>query len=168
MRVASKYLLAALLILQVNLLFSQVSGTIKDPKNQSLIGAVVFVQGADLGTSTNFSGEYKLRGLETGKHVLIFSYVGFVSDTVTVNVVNKDSTIRLNIVLKESNATIDWVEVRGALDKESEFSALKAEKNADNVINVVSARTIELSPDLTVANVAQRVSGIEQYPDKRG
>jgi len=168
MRVASKYLLAALLILQVNLLFSQVSGTIKDPKNQSLIGAVVFVQGADLGTSTNFSGEYKLRGLETGKHVLIFSYVGFVSDTVTVNVVNKDSTIRLNIVLKESNATIDWVEVRGALDKESEFSALKAEKNADNVINVVSARTIELSPDLTVANVAQRVSGVSLERSTQG
>ena len=44
--------------------------------------------------------------------------------------------------------------------KNSETSARFTEKSALQVVNVVSAQTIELSPDLTIANVVQRMSGV--------
>ncbi|MFX6759315.1 TonB-dependent receptor plug domain-containing protein, partial [Acinetobacter baumannii] len=34
------------------------------------------------------------------------------------------------------------------------------EKNASQVLNIVSAKNIQLLPDITVANVLQRVSGV--------
>jgi outer membrane receptor for ferrienterochelin and colicin len=42
----------------------------------------------------------------------------------------------------------------------TEASARATERNAMNVMNVISAREIEFSPDVTVANVVQRVSGV--------
>ena len=50
-------------------------------------------------------------------------------------------------------------------------------QRSDKILNAVSARTIEVSPDITVANVMQRVSGVSversnngeaQYPIIRG
>ena len=42
----------------------------------------------------------------------------------------------------------------------TEAGARGIEKQAMNVVNVMSAKAIELSPDITVANVIQRMSGV--------
>ena len=42
----------------------------------------------------------------------------------------------------------------------TEASARGLEKAAMNVVNILSSRAIELSPDMTVANVIQRMSGV--------
>ncbi|GHV27475.1 TonB-dependent receptor [Bacteroidia bacterium] len=52
--------------------------------------------------------------------------------------------------------------------KNTEFSARSIERNAVNVVNVTSAKAIELSPDLTVANVIQRMSGVTMERDAGG
>ena len=42
----------------------------------------------------------------------------------------------------------------------SEVAARNIEKNSVNVVNVMSAKAMELSPDITVANVIRRMSGV--------
>ncbi len=45
-------------------------------------------------------------------------------------------------------------------EKNGDASARNIEKASDRVMNLVSARAIEISPDITVANVIQRISGV--------
>ncbi|OAV65157.1 Colicin I receptor precursor [Bacteroidales bacterium Barb6XT] len=56
--------------------------------------------------------------------------------------------------------TIDEVVVNATAIRNTDNAARSLEKSSMTVINLVSAKAIELSPDLTVANVIQRVSGV--------
>jgi outer membrane receptor protein involved in Fe transport len=67
----------------------------------------------------------------------------------------------LNDTLPDANVRqMEEVVVYGNFVRNTEISARSIERNAVNVINVVSAKAIEVSPDLTVANVIQRMSGV--------
>ncbi|WP_170299204.1 SusC/RagA family TonB-linked outer membrane protein [Larkinella terrae] len=60
-----------------------VTGRITDEKNQPLPGATVIAKGTTGGTATNSSGEYSIT-VAGPQSVLIFSYVGYLSQEVTV------------------------------------------------------------------------------------
>ncbi len=50
--------------------------------------------------------------------------------------------------------------VSATKEKSGDAAARNMERTTDHVLNIVSARAIEISPDLIVANVIQRVSGV--------
>lgn len=60
------------------------------------------------------------------------------------------------------------VTVTGKTDRESAQSARRSEQRADNVLNIIAARTIELSPDIQVGNVVQRASGVSIVRNSSG
>ncbi|MDR0873888.1 MAG: TonB-dependent receptor [Prevotellaceae bacterium] len=68
----------------------------------------------------------------------------------------------VDILYAENPRTESLAEVVivGGEVRNTEFSARNIERNAVSVVNVMSAKAIELSPDLTVANVIQRMSGV--------
>lgn len=77
-----------------------ISGTITDAATgESLIGATVFVPELGIGAVTNVYGFYSL-GLPKTRHTIIFSYIGFGSDTVNFN---PDGDTMINIELKETS-----------------------------------------------------------------
>jgi iron complex outermembrane receptor protein len=68
--------------------FSQnatISGTVKDPAGQPLVGASVQLQGTRGGVITDNNGGYTLAAAP-GKHTLIISYVGYATQRIEVNV----------------------------------------------------------------------------------
>ncbi|MCH8555505.1 MAG: TonB-dependent receptor, partial [Schleiferiaceae bacterium] len=75
-------------------------------------------------------------------------------------VATNNETIIKNIKLKEQTLNLDEVIVTTTYDGSTEAGARGTEKNAATVVNAISAKTIESSPDITVANVIQRVSGL--------
>lgn len=83
----------------------KVTGTVKDIKGEPLIGVNVVERGTTNGTITDFDGNYSL---DVGANaVLVFSYVGYLSQTfpVTGNVVN--------VELREDTQSLDEVVVVG-------------------------------------------------------
>ncbi|MCC7028520.1 MAG: TonB-dependent receptor plug domain-containing protein [Saprospiraceae bacterium] len=67
----------------------------------------------------------------------------------------------LLVKLKPKNNYLMEVIISGAKSEEqTDISSRIIERNALGVLNLVSARTMEVSPDLTVANVIQRISGV--------
>ncbi|RTE55583.1 TonB-dependent receptor [Arenibacter aquaticus] len=90
-------------------LFAQqmdIKGTITDRSGQPLPGANVLVKGTTNGTQSDFDGNYTIKA-QTGD-VLIFSYLGFTSQNVTLGT---ESTI--NVTLLEDAALLDEVVVTG-------------------------------------------------------
>src|SRR5260221_6271584 len=60
-----------------------VKGTVTDDHNQPIPGVNVRVSGSNIGTSTSVDGKFTISA--TTNSSLVFTYVGFVSQTVNLN-----------------------------------------------------------------------------------
>ena len=67
-----------------------------------------------------------------------------------------------------SSLVLEEAFVTAGTDGKTDGGARRLEQRADMVQNIMSARAIELSPDITVANAVQRVSGVTIARDNSG
>lgn len=106
-----KYKLIILLFFQISYLSAQdlkIEGkVISGEDNMPLPGVTVIQMETSNGTTTDFDGDYSIDGLTKGD-VLQFSYIGFVSQTITVG----DKSI-IDVTLQVDNQTLDEVIVTG-------------------------------------------------------
>ncbi len=132
-----------------------ITGKIVDAtSNEPLPGARITVVGTHKGAISGFDGSYKL-SLDPGDYSLKITYVGYLDSVISVTMTEDRETI--NIALQRNAKEVT---VSGKSENGSDESALIAMRNSDNLINAVSARTIEISPDIDVADVSQRLSGV--------
>lgn len=133
-----------------------VKGNIQDKSSRELlIGATIQLN--DAKTSTQLDGSFVFKNVSAGTYKLTCHYVGYADKDTTITV---EGNVTLHIAVANISAGLSSVVVRGKRDAESDAFARKTEKNAVGVMNVVSANAIQQSPDVTIANVLQRVSGV--------
>lgn len=82
-----------------------VKGTVIDASKEPLIGVSVSVDGTTIGTSTDLDGNYELK-IPDGKKTLVFSYVGYASQKISVN--NRSV---VDVTLKEDEQVLSEVVV---------------------------------------------------------
>ncbi|EIM75220.1 TonB-dependent receptor [Nitritalea halalkaliphila LW7] len=137
-----------------------VKGFVFDENKEPMIGAVVQLMASPQlhAAIVGLDGSFQFSAIPAGTYRLEVSYLGYKTyeDRVTIS----ESTKLANILLEADSQTLGEVVVLGEANRGSEAQARKLEQQALNTINVVSAKSIELSPDITVANVVQRVSGL--------
>jgi len=154
-------LLVVILFSISNLISAKVlKGKISDLKTgEELIGSSIYIKELKLQTISGINGSYLFKNIPRGDYRIICSNLSY--QTVEQKLTIGENQIQ-TIDFKLSPITIDigQVDVAAHINKGTDVSARTSERNADQVLNVVSAKTIELSPDLTVANVIQRVSGV--------
>ncbi|HWB23930.1 MAG TPA: TonB-dependent receptor [Chitinophagaceae bacterium] len=127
--------------------------------NEQLIGAVVALQPSGAKTSTALDGGFTFKGLAGGSYRLTISFVGYATVDTSINV--EDGATKLfNFYLLPASSTLSGVTVTSYGNGESDAFAKRREQAANNIVNVISANSIAISPDITVANVTQRISGI--------
>ncbi len=151
-----------ILLLNCNLAKAQQSlkGVVTDNQtHENLAGITVEIKSLGLGTATNSSGYYEFRNLPVGEFILSIHGIGFDSREKNLHL-NARETEKENVSLSESSLNLKEVKVRVHRSTESDRNARRKEKNASGLINVVSAEAIRKSPDLNVADVVQRVSGV--------
>ena len=119
-----------------------VSGTVTDENNMSLPGVNVLEKGTTNGTATDASGSYTLK-VNDEKSVLIFSFIGYVSQEVAVN-----ARSAINITLIPSVQALEEVVVigYGTVDR----------KDLTGAVGSVGSEQIK---DLSVTRVDQALSG---------
>jgi len=127
---------------------------------ENLIGCTIYIKELKTGTTTGLDGSFALKKIPMGDYTIIGTYIGYATIEQQISLTRNDTLITLNFNFVPFARQLDEVEINGLSNKNTDKSARFSERNADNIINVISAKTIELSPDLTVANVIQRVSGV--------
>ena len=135
-------------------------GLVKDNKTgEPLIGTVVRVKELpNVSTTTGLDGTFTLHELpDKGKFTLIISYMSYKTKEVVVDVAGKN---KVDIPMDEDTQQLGEVVVTGHKEYHSDRSAIDLEKTATGVLNVMSQQSIQLSPDVNVASVLQRVSGV--------
>ena len=138
-------LLMLVLLMSGQLLFAQsrqVTGVVKDPAGETIIGASVLEKGTTNGTITDFDGNFSLN-VSSDKAVLVISYVGY--KTQEISIAGKNSLI---VTLPEDTETLEEVVVVG-------YGAQKKE-SVEAAISQVSSKELLSSP---AANVSQAIAG---------
>lgn len=136
-----------------------IRGQVTNGKGEALIGAVVVVEGTGFSAPVDAAGHYEISHLAAGSFAVRVSFVGY-QEAHKVVMLRINETVELGFVLQAQAQSLSNVTVVGKLNREEDAAARRSEKTADNVINVIAARAIERSPDLNVANVLTRVSGV--------
>ena len=122
--VKCKYILLLFLIFSAPIIaFSQrvITGTVTDESTKdALIGVNVLIKGTDIGTVTDLNGFYSITLNEQGENTLIFSYVGYTSQTIVVeasNVINVSlaTGVLLDQVVVVGYGTIKKEDATGSL-----------------------------------------------------
>lgn len=138
-------------------------GQVTDTKTgETLIGATVHIENGNtvLNTSVKLDGTYTFNNLKAGDYKLHVSYVSY-KTTRDFEVAVTDGKVNvLNVAMIDNSTALNEVAVIEYASKASDHSARNTEKISNNTMNVVSAQSIAISPDVLVSNVLGRVSGI--------
>jgi len=87
--------------------FAQIKGTITDEKGNPLPFVSVFEENTYAGTTSNEQGKYQLNVKEIGQNKIIFQYLGFKTQKLTVSSGSK--TITLDVKLQEESFALNEV-----------------------------------------------------------
>ncbi len=145
-------ILTLLLVLVVQISFAQqqkeVTGTVTDEQGMPLPGVNVLVQNTNRGTQTDFDGNYTISAADGEK--IVFSYVGFTNQTVTVGARNV-----YDVVLAVDAAELEEVVVVG-------YGATSRELSTSAVSTVSSEQIQDFVPSTSVDNILQgKAAGVQ-------
>ena len=135
-----------------------VKGRVLDANSgEPLVGATVTLNKQS--TYVKLDGTYQFKSTNVGKSVITVTYTGYITESKEIQIVNTNETKIIDINLRSTSVNLSSVTV-SSNSKESDNGVRRLEKVADPIINVLSAKNIQLLPDITVANALQRVSGV--------
>ena len=134
-----------------------IKGKIRDAQTgEEIIGARIQVKGdPSKAVVSGLDGSFNL-SVGQNSFTLVCTYMGY--QPFEMQVRSDNENIEIPLVAKEIE--LKGVTVTAHNPGRTEAGARLIEKNAMSVVNVMSAKAIELSPDITVANVIQRMSGV--------
>ncbi|MBK0378508.1 TonB-dependent receptor [Mucilaginibacter segetis] len=159
-----KILLSLLIICFTATGYAQtIKGKVFDAKTgEPLVGATVSLIAGNkpLYTTARLDGSFSFYKLKPELYQLAAQFVGY--DPVTGKIVDLrgggDQTV--NLYLNSQATQMSEVTIAAQGNHESDRAVRSLEKAAPSVLNILSANTIQLLPDVTVANALQRVSGV--------
>ena len=148
-----------------------VKGKVSEKKTgESLVDAVMVLKNdhKTYYVSVKLDGSFTFKNIEAGEYTLTARITGYASQTIS-NVVAKKGTItEKSFQLEEAATDLNDVTVKSSHNKETIDYARNLERVSDVSSNILSAKAIELSPDVTVANSLQRMSGVSMQSSKSG
>ena len=95
-----------------------------------------------------------------GENTLTVSFTGYKSETKQVQLAKATDAKTIEILLHPTSNALASVTVSSNGNRDNDKLIRRLEKVSDPIINVLSAKNIQLLPDITVANALQRVSGV--------
>jgi len=130
----------------------------------SLPGVSILVKGTNKGEFSDFEGNFTITNVPEGKQTLIFSFIGYQTLEMEINVGSGDNNLGV-ISLSESDEQLEQIVIKSTI-RLSQMKALSMQKAAPNIMNVIAATAIGKLPDHNAAEAVQRVSGVAVERDQ--
>lgn len=140
-----------------------IRGRVLDTERNILTGAVVYIEDLQVGAVSDVNGYYTITNVTTGEHYVEVSYIGYEAGKTTISV-KEGETLQQEIILDEGSTQMDEVVVSSAM--QGQHRAINAQKNALNLIDVVSADQAGKYPDSNIGDALKRISGINVQYDQ--
>jgi TonB-dependent receptor len=151
-------LLALILISTSALAQGTLRGVVTDTlDNSPLVGANVFLVGSALGSASNLEGEYRIERVPAGTYTLRFSYIGYSTKQIRVEIQN-NKTVQINAALAQHLIEAGTVVVTGQAIGQA--AAINQQITSNTIVNVVSEEKIQELPDANAAEAIGRLPGV--------
>ena len=138
-------------------LAGRITGTVTDAQTgETLIGASARIAGTSIGAATNVDGRFSIPNAPSGPQELVVSYVGYVSDTLSVVVPEGGGVVDVEVAL--GFQTLEGVVVTAQVA--GQLSAINEQFSSATVGNVVSSDRIQELPDNNAAESIGRLPGV--------
>ena len=167
-----KKTLIALILLSTNFTFSQsvITGKVIDGEFNELLPfanvLLLTAEGENIdGTSTDFDGAFTFEVLK-GTYILEFSFVGYDSKRITDVIVGQNEEYTLTATLLPASNSLDEVIVTTTAKNNTEASVLLIQKRAVNLIDGLSAQSIQKTGDSDLASAIKRIPGVSVQDGK--
>lgn len=167
-----KKTLIALILLSTNFIFSQsvITGKVIDGEFNELLPfanvLLLTAEGENIdGTSTDFDGAFTFEVLK-GTYILEFSFVGYDSKRITDVIVGQNEEYTLTATLLPASNSLDEVIVTTTAKNNTEASVLLIQKRAVNLIDGLSAQSIQKTGDSDLASAIKRIPGVSVQDGK--
>ncbi|MCK0156580.1 carboxypeptidase-like regulatory domain-containing protein [Cellulophaga sp. F20128] len=112
-----------------------ISGVVIDGSGQPLPYASVLIEDLKIGVLTDFNGEYTIHKITAGKHTIKVSFIGYRTQSKTLETQENESIVTINFTLLEATESLHEVTVNGKTKK----TKLETEGFAVNIIETKEA-----------------------------
>ncbi|AXP80407.1 Colicin I receptor precursor [Mariniflexile rhizosphaerae] len=141
-----------------------IKGVIADENGIAVPGATVLIEELKKGAVSDFDGTFTIIGIPEGTYHLSIKYLGY-SDFKKEAIVSNSETTTLYVTLSSKNTELDEVEITG-YSLGGQARALNAQKNKQNITNIVSTDQIGKFPDANIGDAVKRIPGITMQVDQ--
>ena len=142
-----------------------ISGTIKGyvyelETGSPLVNATVHLEKSNLYAVSGLNGSFVIENVPSGVYAIVINYVSLKTFKQEIKIKEKEVlTIEAGLQRGE-DSYLKEVIITGKREGTSERVARIIEQSDPQIMNVVSSQAIKISPDLTVASIVKRVSGV--------
>lgn len=143
----------------------QIKGVVIDQKSkETLIGAVVTVDGTNVKAITNIDGNFLIDGMKKDKtYTLYINYVGYKTQKIDgVQAKDADQVI----ALQPDEQQLNEVTVTAVERRNTDAAMIQVAKNSPVIVSNVSAQEISRTQDTNAGEVIRRVPGVSLIDDK--
>jgi TonB-dependent receptor len=142
-----------------------VAGHVVDSAGAPLAADISVIGNARFGVYAGADGSYAIPQLPAGDYRLQAHFIGFKPDTFSVTVTAGQTTYH-RIVLREDVNTLKSVVVSSPRLNETTAGALQEQKDADNIVTVMSGDEIRALPNANAAEALARLPGVTAERDE--
>jgi outer membrane receptor protein involved in Fe transport len=142
-----------------------IKGSVRDSKDSyKLSHAIVSIIEINRSIEAGDDGEFKFKDLSVGVYTLVVEYSGYDTAVQVINATGQSNDekneIKINVSLNRNMKELKEVILFNRINNEDDSGSRQTEKKANNIVNVISAQSMQRSPDINAANVLQRMSGL--------
>jgi outer membrane receptor for ferrienterochelin and colicin len=131
-----------------------------------LVGATIFIEGINKGTSADINGFFSMSRVPVGNYKLKISFVGYKTKFIENVKVLTDQVTEINTFVEEEGSTLSEVKVIGQKLTNTEVSVISEIKAAQQIVSGISAAQIGKTLDRNAAEVVKRVPGVTIFGDR--
>ncbi|MEP6999941.1 MAG: TonB-dependent receptor plug domain-containing protein [bacterium] len=143
-----------------------IRGRVTDSLGVGIASAILLPSGARLATYSGSGGAYVISRLPAGAYTVSVKRLGFATDSFRVTL-RANETIEHDVQLRAAVQGLERIIISASprLNETTE-QALAKQRNADNIVSVLSGDVIRALPNANAAEAAARIPGISTERDE--
>lgn len=136
-----------------------IQGKIVNQQGETVVGAIIMVEGTSKGAASDVFGAYAITGLSSGNYSVEIKALSYATQKITGVVVGNEA-VKLDVVMKTDAFEGKVIEIKDVRQTNSEASVIMEIREAKGVVSGVGAVQIQKSQDRNASEVARRIPGV--------
>ncbi len=144
----------------------KITGKVLDGQSGGVLpDAVLKIENVNKGTASDLDGKFSFENVSTGEMSVKASYVGYVSQSVSVSV-KAGEVVNVDFVLQPEGTLTDTVTVEATRIQNNDAAMLLKQQKAENIQDGISSQQIKRTSDATSSEVLKRIVGVSIVDNK--